>query len=232
MKIFFTILLSILIFSCAEKPKDLIVKANIIGLKKGTVYLKKKTDTSLIVVDSVIVHGESPIELYSALEEPDIYYLVLKKNVEEEDHLLFFADKGVTTISTTLKNYTGAAIIRGSKQQLILQDYQKLMSRLNNRNLELIKENFEAQKSKDSILLNAIKTKQTGIIKAKYLQTVNFAINNNDSEVSPYLALSEIYDAKLSLLDTIHASLTPKIQNSKYGVKLKHFINERKDNNY
>ena len=47
--------------------------------------------------------------------------------------------------------------------------------------------------------------------------------------VAPYLALTEIYDAKINLLDTINNSLTPEIKASKYGKKLQEFIDKVKD---
>ena len=58
--------------------------------------------------------------------------------------------------------------------------------------------------------------------------TVNFALNNKDSEVAPYLALTEIYDAKTSYLDTINNTLTPKVKASKYGKELQTYIDEVK----
>jgi hypothetical protein len=62
------------------------------------------------------------------------------------------------------------------------------------------------------------------ITKRSYLYTVNFAINNKDSEVSPFVAVSEIYDANVKFLDTINKILPPKIANSKYGIILEAYI--------
>ncbi len=216
-------------FGCAEKPKDLIVKTNIKGLKKGVVYLQRNNDTTLITVDSVVVNGESSFELYSDLKEPDMFFLLLDKNSNREDRISFFADKGITEINSSLKYFVADAEIKGAKQQETLQEYQKLMDRLKSRNLDLIKESFEAQKEGDTALFKNIQIKQDNLIKNRYFQTVNFAINHPDSEVSPYIALSEIYDANTNLLDTIYASLTPKIKNSKYGKELEKFLAKRKE---
>jgi hypothetical protein len=46
--------------------------------------------------------------------------------------------------------------------------------------------------------------------------------------VSPYLALSEIPDANIKLLDTINKMLVPKVAKSKYGKRLNELIIERK----
>ncbi|TBN18493.1 DUF4369 domain-containing protein [Hyunsoonleella pacifica] len=228
MKKYSILLLIISILACSKTPKDLVVKANIKGLKKGTVYLKRVMDTILITEDSIVVNGNSEFELYANLDEPDLFFLHLDKNSKEDERINFFADKGVIEINTTLKRFVTDASIEGSEHQKILEDYQKLMSRLNNRNLDLIKENFEARKTGDTAIINAVEEKQISLLKSKYLQTVNFALKHSDSEVSPYLALAEIYDANINLLDTINKSLTPKIQDSKYGKKLHEFIEERK----
>ncbi|GAA4269712.1 DUF4369 domain-containing protein [Hyunsoonleella aestuarii] len=206
--------------SCAKKQPDLLVKANIKGLKKGIVYLKKAQDSSIITIDSVIVNGNSNLELTSNIDSPEMFFLYLDKNSDEEDRISFFADKGITEINTTLKNFAFDAKINGSEQQKTIEEYQLLMSRLNDRNLDLIKESFEAQKNGDSNAVANFEAKQNSIIKSRYLQTVNFALNNNDSEVAPYLALSKIYDARFKFLDTINKMLTPKVKASKYGKEL------------
>jgi len=57
---------------------------------------------------------------------------------------------------------------------------------------------------------------------------VNFALNNKDYEVAPYLAVSEIFDANIKYLDTIQKSLSPEVRDSKYGKSLTDFIKERR----
>ena len=225
------ILAILLIFSCGTKESDLIVRGQIKGLKKGTVYLQHFKDTTLVVSDSVIVNGEQPFELHSNLESPEMFYLYLDKNSSEKDAIPFFANKGVTEINTTLKNFVFDAKIKGSEQQKVMVKYQNVIAKFNSRNLELIKENFEAQRDGDTAKLSRIAKESDGILKRKYLYTVNFAIGNKDSEVAPYLALTEIYDARLNLLDTINKSLTPSIKASKYGKRLQEFIDDIKENN-
>jgi len=221
--------LAFIAISCAKEQHDLVVKTNIKGLKKGTVYLKKNVDTTLVTVDSIVVNGNSNFELYSNIESPEVFYLYLDKHSKIEDRITFFADKGITEINTTVKNFSFDAKIKGSEQQKVLEEYLDVISKFNNKNLDLIKENFEAQKANDSLKLNEIKNTYDNTIKRKYLYTVNFAINNKDSEVAPYLALTEAYNANIKLLDTINNSLTPKVKNSKYGKALDKFVKNIKE---
>jgi hypothetical protein len=224
------LLIALFLMSCGNEQNDLTVKANIKGLKKGTLYLKKIQDTALITVDSIVVNGLTTIELNSPLESPEVFYLYLDKKSAETDRIAFFADQGVTEINTTLKNFAFDAEIKGSKQQKTLEEYRTLISRINNRNLDIIKEQFEAQQAGDSAKFNTLIKESNNNVKRKYLYTVNFALNNKDSEVAPYIALSEIYDARIDLLDTINKSLTPKVKASKYGKELEAFISDIKKN--
>ncbi len=213
------------LISCGKDP-DLIVKGHVKGLKKGTVYLEKEKDSSIIIVDSVSLNGVSEFELQSDLESPEAFYLRLDKNNSKENNtrIVFFADKGVTEINTSLKNFVTDAKITGSTQQKLYEDFLKVITRYNEKNLDLIKENFDAKKANDSAKIEASTKAMNNLTKSRYLYVVNFAVNNKDSEVAPYLALTEVYDAQIKWLDTINNALTPKVKASKYGKALDGYL--------
>ncbi|MDB9859099.1 DUF4369 domain-containing protein [Flavobacteriaceae bacterium] len=219
------VLLALFLMACGKEQHDLTVKANIEGLKKGTLYLKKVEDTTLVIIDSLVVNGNTNIELHSDLDSPEIFYLYLDKNSAEKDRITFFADKGITEINTTLKNFAFEFEIKGSEQQKTLEEYQTVIDKINNRYLYNFKEQFEARKAGDTAKLNILIKEGNNSLKRKYLYTVNFALNNKNSEVAPYLALTEIYNARIDYLDTINNSLTLKVKASKYGKELNTFIN-------
>lgn len=228
MRNFLYALVTLTMISCGKEHHDLTVLTNIKGLKKGIVYLKKVKDTALVTVDSMVINGNPEFELHSDLESPEVFFLYLDKNSSENDRIAFFADKGITHINTTLKNFAFDAKIEGSQQQKTWDEYKKIMSRFNERNLDLIKENFEAQKNGDTSKSNSIQKDYNNLLKRKYLYTVNFALNHKDSELAPYLALTEIYNAQVKYLDTINSSLTPEVKASKYGKELQSFIDSIK----
>ncbi|WP_452223134.1 DUF4369 domain-containing protein [Lacinutrix chionoecetis] len=226
-KIFILISLCFL-FSCGNSSDKLIVKGDVKGLKKGTLYLKKAQDTVLITVDSLVINGNSNFELQADLESPEVFYLYLDKYNNDDNRITFFADKGITEINTTLKRFNYDAKIKGSKQQETLEEYLSMSSKFNNKNLELLKENFEAIKANDTTLINQTEKTFKNLEKRKYLYTVNFAINNKDSEVAPYLALTELYDANIKLLSMVNDSLTTRVKNSNYGKELQQFVDKIK----
>lgn len=207
------------------------VSGEIKGLKKGTLYLQKIEDTALVSVDSAVINGDSRFEMETHLESPQIMYLYLQKvdNNQYDDRIDFFADQGQVTINTTLEKFETKAKVVASKNQEKLEEYRKMMGRFNDQNLDLIKANFEAERDNDDQKLMEIDQKYDKWLKRKYLYTVNFALNNKDLELAPYLALSEVFDANIKYLDTIYKSLDPKVRKSKYGKQLKDFLKERRE---
>ena len=116
--------------------------------------------------------------------------------------LCFFADTGVTEIRSTRKLFNYNSKIKGSKQQKVLEEYLTTLTKMNNRNLDKLQSNFE---SKSSTTFNEQQQKS---LKQKYTYTIQFALNNNDSEVAPYLAVYEIPNTTVHYLDTIYNRLT------------------------
>ncbi|MEM5539509.1 MULTISPECIES: DUF4369 domain-containing protein [unclassified Olleya] len=228
MKKIIALLVLVSLFSCGNDANKLTVKGTVKGLKKGTIYLKKVNDTVLVTVDSIVVNGSPEFTLQSDIDEPEMFYLYLNKNTKEDDRISFFADKGVTEINTTLKGFSYDAKIKGSKQHDVLEEYLSMIGKFNNKNLDLTKEYIEAARDKDTIKLKQTEAILNSFKKRKYLYTANFAVTHKDSEVAPYLALSEIYDANVIYLDTISKVLTPEIKASKYGKQLEVYIAEIK----
>lgn len=230
-KICLLLVLFIGVVSCSKKESNLLVTGNVDGLKKGTLYLQKIDDTVLVNVDSAVVSGNSEFKFEDFIESPQIMYLTLDKtdSDEYEDRIEFFAEEGEVAINTTLKNFQGDANVIGSTNQTKLLEYREMMKRFNDQNLELIQQNFEAQRDENEELLIETNRKYDNLLKRKYLYTVNYAINNKDLEIAPYLALSEVFDANIKYLDTIYTSMTPEVQKSKYGKDLKDFLKERRD---
>ncbi len=229
-KLALLLVILISVTACSEKESNLIVNGEIKGLKKGTLYLQKIDDTVLVNVDSVVVNGDPVFSMETYIKSPQIMYLYLEKvdNNRYDDRIEFFADEGQVTINTKLEKFETSAQIVGSVNQEKLIEYRKMISRFNDQNLDLIKESFEAEKARDEEKLIEIDKKYDRLLKRKYLYTVNFAINNKEHEIAPYLALSEVFDANIKYLDTIYSSLAPKVKKSKYGKELKVFLKERR----
>lgn len=218
----------ILVSSCnkSEPKNNLHLTGNIKGLKKGTLYIQRVLDTTLVAIDSITIDGNSTFERNIALESPEMLYLFLDRGMTNslDNNISFFAEPGKINIDTNLDSYIAGAKISGSKNQELFEEYRKTNSRFQDESLNLIEAKFKAIKSNNTKAVDSLTAKQESNLKRKYLFATNFAINNKDYEVAPYIALSEIYDINIKYLDTIHKSMTPKVAESLYGKKLTEYI--------
>lgn len=209
-----------------ESKGNVHITGNIKGLKKGTLYIQRIVDTTLVAIDTININGSAAFESDLDIKSPEMLYLFLDRGVSNslDNNLPFFAEPGNITIETTLDHYLSDAKITGSKNQEIYEEYKKINSRFTNENLSLIEKKFNAIKSQNTKAVDSLSAKQDSNIKRKYLFATNFALNNRNFEVSPYIALSEIYDINVKYLDTIQKSMSPKVAKSMYGKKLTEYI--------
>tara|TARA_B100000768_G_scaffold181355_1_gene204018 strand:- start:22299 stop:22988 length:690 start_codon:yes stop_codon:yes gene_type:complete len=217
------LLLVILITSCTQTPKNTTVSGSIKSLQKATLYLQHVQDDGFTTLDSLEMTSTTDFVLGCDLKEAELLFLSLSKDVDAE-RISFFADKGHTTINTSLKRFKFDAQIEGGVQQKLLESYYKNIGRFKDQKLELIEAQLNAQKDGDSERADSLRVEMDKIVQRSYLYSINFAINNKDSEVAPFVAVSEIYDANVKYLDTINKVLPPKIANSKYGIILEAYI--------
>ena len=218
--------LLILTFSCSTNEKKMIVSGNIDGLKKGTIYLQKQQDSIIVSIDSILLEGNSNFKLETEINEPDIYYLYLDKNDGDSlnDIITFFGNNGEINIQTSLKNFDSSYEISGSKNTELLQEYFSIIRKFNLQNLDLLEIFYKAQIENNQAKIDSVNTQIENLIKRKYLYTLNFATNNSEFEISPYLAVSQIADANQEFILKLYDTLPEKIKNSKYGKILQTLI--------
>jgi hypothetical protein len=209
-----------------ESKTNLHLTGNIKGLKKGTLYIQRVVDTNLVAIDTLIIDGNSKFETDLNLESPEMLYLFLDRGVSNsmDNNLLFFAEPGTINIDTNLDSFIASAKITGSKNQDIYEEYKKINTRFRDQNLDMIEQKFNAIKNNNLKAVDSLNASQESNIKRKYLFATNFALNNRDYEVAPYIALSDIYDINVKYLDTIQKAMSPKVAKSLYGKKLTEYV--------
>lgn len=217
--------------SCSPDPaKTMIVEGNVKGLKKGTLYLQKLPDTTLITLDSVTVDGNGEFRFTTPIESPEIFYLYLKKEDQNDinDRITFFGEPGTIHISTTWNGFDTQSKIEGLVTQEKFEEYSKVMSRFNLRQLELTQQIFEAAGRADSLTVDSLQ--QTSILNTKreYAYALNYALSHTDSYIAPYIAVKEVGDANVKYLDSIYNGLSPEVAESKYGKELRAHLAEIK----
>lgn len=229
------LLASFLLIACgketAKPTTGLTISGTIKGFKKGILYIQRiKNDSILVPIDTLKFNGQSDFTTHIDLKHPEMLYLFIDRGVSNslDNNLPFFAEPGKMTIESSLEYFTADAKITGSKNQALYDDYKLMMSRLIDKNLELIQLRLLAMNEKNQARIDSIQAEQDDNLKRRYLMTTNFAVNHGGYEIAPYLTLAEIPDVSLKYLDTIQKSMQPKIAQSMYGKKLTAYTNERK----
>lgn len=226
----------LILIACNDKETpdgNLYLTGNIKGLSQGTLYLQKIQDSTLIILDSIVIKGDSKFETMIPLKESELLFLFLDRGQTSsiDDNLPFFAEPGVMHIETKLKEFYSGAKITGSKNQDLLSEYNGIKSKFNDESLDLLQKRIDnttnfSQKTEDSI-----QEVYDRLLIRKYRYTANFATTHADKEVAPYIALTDIADINLTYLDTIAKHMTREVAASKYGKLLRKHIYYRKKEN-
>jgi hypothetical protein len=66
------------------------------------------------------------------------------------------------------------------------------------------------------------------LILKSYLFTANFAINNSEQEIAPYLAIKKIPDARIEILESIEKELSDEVKKTHYGKSFQKLLNQRR----
>ena len=216
--------LFVMIIGCGTKTDSYNVNLEVKGLKKGKLILKKIIDTSFVKLDSFIVNSGNKINFNVESQDSEMLFIDLNLNDNSDVKTLnFFYEKNDIDIITSLDNYGFEIKVNGSKNDSLYRDYIAINKKFNNQKLDLFQKTFENKNSNNLDSLKIIEKLVVNINKRQYLHNANFAVRNSNYELSPFIALTDLFDSK-NMLDTIYKSLNTKIKNSKYGKELKSVI--------
>ena len=223
MKKILVIGLLLLIVACSKEKElgNMVVQGKIKGIKKGTLYLKKMRDTLIISVDSIRLFGKDTFTLTDNISSPEMYFLSLDQN---QSTLSFFGEEGTISINDKVEKFGVSPVIEGSSNQKILENYRVTASKFQAKQLDLLAANMQAQKEKDLETSQSLRKQAEKQNLKKYIYTINFALNNSESEAAAFITLTELVNANVKYLDSINNSLSREVQESFYGKKLAKFV--------
>ncbi|NJB83228.1 DUF4369 domain-containing protein [Wenyingzhuangia aestuarii] len=225
MKKIICIALSALALGCTSKSKgNFNLEGQISGLRKGTIYLERFENGKIVVIDSLYIDdGSEDFTFSKTITEPEIFILSLDKLNTKQ--LTFFGEPGTIHVETSLDNFITNRKVTGSTLNDILEKHDSYAKKINQQNLDLIKDKFEALKFGDTKSVDEIESKRLTNLKRLYLFSANYAIAYNDKAVAPFIACYRMEQATPALKQKIYDALTPEIKESKYGKILKESLN-------
>ena len=220
----------LILVSCGKNENEMTFNATIKGFKKGTVYLQKITDSTLINLDSVVVRGNESFSLSTIVENPEVYYLYVDKVDASKfnDRVSFFAEKGEYSLITHIDKLNEEIHIKGGKAQKIYEKYNKYISPIDKLLAQAQIRLTQAQITNDEDAIIAAEKALSKLITSKYLRAIQFALNHKKSAVAAYIGAREIPEANVQYLDSIYNGLNKKIKRSVYGIELKEIITTQK----
>lgn len=219
-----------IIISCQKKVTNntLELSGHIKGMTKGFLHLEKLKDTGYVLVDTFRVKENGLFIMHDFIYEPEMYYLSIREY--PGDRIPIFAEPGKMTLHTKVERFSTAVSIEGSENQRLYEEYKAVMSKFNDEKLKIIQQKFHAEKEQNKTKIDSLNTASKNNLKRRYLYATNFAIKHGDKAISPYIALTDIYDAQTYLLDTIAASMDENVSNSLYGKKFNNYLKLFKKN--
>ncbi|MCR9265740.1 MAG: DUF4369 domain-containing protein [Flavobacteriaceae bacterium] len=229
-RLLFVLSLGMLVLSCEKSTENtMTVSGNVKGLKKGTLYLQQFKDSTLMVLDSLEIEGDGTFSFSEELESPDIFYLYLKKqdNNDLNDRITFFGEPGQITINTTWKTFDMDPEVSGSKSHEKYLEFNEMISKFNIRDISLAQQAALPEFQEDSIALDSLQNLADINLVRRYRYALNFGLNNGDSYATPYIMMSEASDANPKYLDSVYNALTPEVASSKYGMAFQDFLSKQ-----
>jgi hypothetical protein len=216
----FLLSLSAIVFlvSCSSNTKNTEVTIIVDGLKKGTVYLQKITESGLVNLDSIESNGNEKLNLSLNLEHPELLYAYLDKfdGSSFNDRLAFFAEPGEIQISTTLNNFENAAVVSAGVEHEEFKKLQQMLSRFTKKDFELM-QLAQTDRITDERFVDSIVNQSNSNNIKRYQFIANYALTNPNKYVSAYLITSEGEELNPRWKDSIFNSFSDAIKKSKYG---------------
>lgn len=226
-KLLLVLLIAISLFSCSSNSENaMTVSGTIAGLKKGTLYFQKAQDSALVTIDSLKIKGNGNFSFSYEIESPELFYLYLDKadNNDINDRITFFGESGEIIINTAWNTFDTNAEISGSESHEKFAEFQTMLSKFNTKDIALYQGMLPKEKELSQAELDSFqKLRNTNLLR-RYQYILNFGLTNPNSYVTPYVTLTEVSDANPKYLDSIYNSLNAQVANSKYGKKLKTYL--------
>jgi hypothetical protein len=226
-KILFVLSIIGILNSCTKKDKDVnfFINGKVEGMRKGMVYLKSEVNGSLVTVDSLFLKGTEDFEFKGNIESPEVFYLSTSRR--NSSSLPIFVEQGEITVEANIKDLL-TANIKGSENQKLLDQFNKIIGRFNTRKNELYAKGLQANSKKHFKTLNSISNqyRNNEIKKTRYI--LNFAVSNGDYDIAPYVALNYLSSSDITVLDTINKSMSAEVKLGKYGKELNELVTQLK----
>jgi thiol-disulfide isomerase/thioredoxin len=199
------------------------IRGNVTNIKDGTLYLKKKQNEKLIVIDSTgIVSGKFLFKGY--VELPEIFTIVKEDGKSFPPIFVENADITITADSDSLKN----AIITGSKSHDIFNEYKIYVNNIYAEYSKLNELISTADAENEEEKVKTLENEKDSLINGYMNYTLDYVVENKNSVVGAYILLwQRAKGLTVSKLDSLISMFDPSIGKSVYIKSLNDILTDK-----
>ncbi len=225
-KYLYFLTLIVILISCDKnetKKANLSIKIN--GFSQGEIELLRSQNESFTKIKTIQVDGQKVIQTELSISEPEIIFMKINRNNSNsiDNMVSFFVEPTNMTIETDLELFSHNLKVTGSKNQDAYQNYLLNIKKFGLQKVTLTEQLYKSSKNQaelyDKVINSDVK---------KQLYTINFAFNNRDLEIAPYIALQNFDFQNTKLADSLYNVLGISARNCKYGKELAIAIKNKK----
>ncbi len=207
-----------LLWNCQKNNPQKAIEGQILGFKKGTVYLHLFQGDSLMTVDSIQIKGSDRFRFNIDTVSPQLAVITVKELPDA--YLLVFTDDTLIKIKTVLKKMGLENRIEGGPNYAAWKEYDQMVKQMNERRLDAIKQKFEAQKEQDTAQLKKAEKELLSIERRFKRFAYNFSATHADLPAGAYVAWENFRDNQV-VLDSLYPKFSEEAKQSIYGKYIK-----------
>ena len=212
------ILIIFIIFcSCLSDNDEISIQGEISGLNNSNIYLIK-VDDNVVLDSSKVVNEEFNLTAY--IYEPRELALRIESK-DSKKSFSFFSEPSSKMIFTSSKEkfeFNGEI-----KNSSLNSEFEKLKFQINKydeKDLEILGKQIEASIEQNKTKYDSLNKERIKLTQKKILFVVNYCLNNNSNNLSPYMAYKYKENISEDFLKEIYKNLSTDMKETYYGSRL------------
>ncbi len=189
--------IAVLAMSCAQEKNSYTVTASLEGIEDGRkIFLNIVDGRKLTAIDTVTV-ANNTFTFTGATENPDVHFIAIE-NIQ--NNFPFILENETINI-TMYKDSINASIIKGTKENDLMQEYAKKANDIGSKISTLRNELRQAQADKDSAWVNDLKEEYDLVVKEGSDYDLNFIKENNAALMGLFILEKNLRNKDLTALE-------------------------------
>ena len=213
----FVIIIFAVVWSCLSDKDEINISGEVKGLNNSFIYLIQP-DRNVLLDSSKVINEKFDLTAY--INEP--LELVLKiQSQNSENSFSFISEPSSKIIFTSSKEkFEFNGEIENSS---LNSEFEKLKIQINKydeKDLEMLGKQIEASIEQNKIKYDSLNKERIKLTKKKILFVVNYCLNNNSNNLSPYMAYKYKKNISEDFLKEIYKNLSTEMKETYYGSRL------------